>query len=101
MAWPAVQAMFRSLGTGAGGDVVLAIYGPFNYRGDYTSESNRRFDCWLAQQHPDSSIRDFEQVDALAQTAGFQLLRDQAMPANNRLLVWHRTALSAVCPEGQ
>jgi hypothetical protein len=91
MAWPVVQAMFRSLGAGTGDDAVLAIYGPFNYRGDYTSESNRRFDAWLAQQHPDSGIRDFEQVDALAQSAGFELLRDREMPANNRLLVWRRT----------
>ena len=83
-----VEAMFETLGKTAGENVVLAIYGPFNYRGDYTSESNARFDIWLGQQHPGSAIRDFEQVDALARAAGFALLGDHPMPANNRLLAW-------------
>ena len=39
------------------GDVVLAIYGPFNYGGRYTSESNARFDQWLAAQHPKKAKR--------------------------------------------
>ena len=88
MPWSAVEAMFETLGQTAGENVVLAIYGPFNYRGDYTSESNARFDIWLGQQHPESAIRDFEQVDALARAADFDLLGDHPMPANNRLLVW-------------
>ena len=53
-----------------------------------TSDSNARFDLWLAAQHPDSAIRDFEAVDALAAGAGFRLWHDHTMPANNRLLVW-------------
>ena len=90
MAYSAVEQFFAGLARHAGSDVVLAIYGPFNYRGDYTSESNARFDQWLAQQHPDSAIRDFEAVDALAADAGFSLKADNEMPANNRLLVWHK-----------
>ncbi len=90
MAYSAVEQFFAGLARHAGSDVVLAIYGPFNYRGDYTSESNARFDQWLAQQHPDSAIRDFEAVDALATDAGFSLKADNEMPANNRLLVWHK-----------
>lgn len=90
MAWSAVESMFRTLGESPGNDVLLAIYGPFNYRGRYSSESNARFDDWLAQQHPDSAIRDFEQVDALASSAGFELVRDNPMPANNQLLLWRR-----------
>ena len=74
----------------AGADVVLAVYGPFNYGGNYTSPSNARFDQLLAQQHPDSAIRDFEAVDRLASSAGFTLQDDRAMPANNRLLLWRK-----------
>jgi Protein of unknown function (DUF938) len=88
MAFSAVEKFFEALGRLAGDDVVLAIYGPFNYRGQYTSPSNARFDQWLAQQHPDSAIRDFEAVDHLAASAGFSLQADHAMPANNRLLLW-------------
>lgn len=90
MAWSAVQSLFTALGRKAGADVVLAVYGPFNYGGRYTSPSNASFDQWLAQQHPDSAIRDFEQVNQLASAAGFELEADHAMPANNRLLVWTR-----------
>ena len=88
MPWSAVEAMFSSLAQAAGDNVVLVVYGPFNYQGRYTSESNARFDIWLGQQHSESAIRDFEQVDALARSAGFELLSDHAMPANNRLLAW-------------
>jgi hypothetical protein len=35
-----------------------------------------------------SGIRDFEDVDALARGAGFALMADHPMPANNRTLVW-------------
>ena len=38
------------------------------------------------------SIRDFEAVDALARGAGLTLVRDVPMPANNRTLVWRKTA---------
>ena len=66
----------------------VCIYGPFNYNGDYTSESNARFDDWLKQRDPSSGIRDFESVEALARRVGLRLRNDLAMPANNRLLVF-------------
>ena len=88
MPWSAVEKLFATLGSSAGDDVVLAVYGPFNYNGRYTSDSNARFDQWLAQRSPDSAIRHFEDVDSLAATAGFALQGDHEMPANNRLLVW-------------
>jgi hypothetical protein len=88
MAFSAVGKLFATLGKSAGDDVVLAVYGPFNYNGRYTSDSNARFDQWLAQKSPDSAIRHFEDVDRLAAGAGFELQGDHEMPANNRLLVW-------------
>jgi hypothetical protein len=93
MAFSAVERFFAALESQGGPDVVLAIYGPFNYGGTYTSASNARFDQWLAQQHPASAIRDFEAVDRLAASAGFALQQDHAMPANNRLLVWRKQQL--------
>jgi hypothetical protein len=68
----------------------LIVYGPFNYAGAYTSDSNRDFDGWLNARDPQSGIRDFEAVDALARGIGLQLTADIAMPANNRCLVWQR-----------
>ncbi len=93
MAYAAVELLFAELGERARPDTVLAVYGPFNYGGRYTSDSNARFDQWLASRDPDSAIRDFEQVDGLARAAGFLLAEDNAMPANNRLLVWRRSVL--------
>jgi len=90
MPWLSVEDLFAELGARAPANCVLAVYGPFNYGGSYTSESNARFDQWLAAQNPHSAIRDFERVDALAQAAGFTLEEDNAMPANNRTLVWRR-----------
>ncbi len=69
----------------------LVVYGPFNYNGAFTSDSNARFNLWLADQSPLSAIRDFETVAALAQKAGLQLLDDVAMPANNRMLIWQKS----------
>jgi len=93
MPFSAVQKLFAMLGRGAPEGAVLAVYGPFNYNGRYTSDSNAQFDQWLAQQHPESAIRHFESVDELANAAGFTLRADNAMPANNRLLVWQRTSV--------
>jgi hypothetical protein len=72
-------------------DAIVVVYGPFNYDGAYTSDSNREFDGWLKARDPRSGIRDAEAVDALARGIGLQLLDDIAMPANNRCLVWRRT----------
>lgn len=90
MPYAAVEDLFQGLKRGAAANAVLVVYGPFNYQGQYTSESNAHFDQWLAQQHPQSAIRDFEAVNALATDADFLLERDLEMPANNRLLVWRR-----------
>ncbi len=90
MSWSEVEQLFQRLPSVMSEDAVLAIYGPFNYDGRYTSESNAQFDVWLKQQGAHMAIRDFEAVDKLAQSIGLQLEEDRTMPANNRTLVWRR-----------
>ena len=68
----------------------LAIYGPFNYHGEYTSASNARFDQMLRAADPRSGIRDVDWLQTLAQPAGLELIDDIAMPANNRSLIWQK-----------
>ena len=92
MGWPEVQALFAALPTVLTADAVLAAYGPFNYDGRFTSPSNATFDQWLKQRSPHSGIRDFSAVDELAHSIGFALVEDRPMPANNRTLVWQRSA---------
>ena len=69
---------------------LLLIYGPFNYQGHYTSASNERFDQWLKSRDVLSGIKDFEHINTLASTAGFELYNDYEMPANNRILCWQK-----------
>lgn len=91
MAWSSVENMFARLSVALAVGGVLAIYGPFNYDNQYTSESNARFDSWLKAQALHQGIRDFAAVNDRASAAGMALLEDNTMPANNRLLVWLKT----------
>ncbi len=95
ISWEEVQKLFAGLGEALAKNALLAVYGPFNYGGHFTSDSNRAFDESLRQRSPESGIRDFEAVDALARSIGLTLVADYAMPANNHMLVWERTAASA------
>jgi len=64
----------------------LVVYGPFNYSNRYTSESNARFDQWLKARDPESGIKNFEDIQSLANKNGMHLVEDYEMPANNRIL---------------
>jgi cyclopropane fatty-acyl-phospholipid synthase-like methyltransferase len=88
MHWPAVCDMFAGIGRLLEAGGVFCLYGPFNYHDAYTSPSNARFDAWLKNRDPGSGIRNFEDLDALAQDCGLRLRDDFEMPVNNRLLVW-------------
>ena len=90
MGWDEVEQLFDHLADATTDGAKLVIYGPFNYGGRYTSESNAAFDQWLQARGAHMRIRDAEAVDALADAAGFTLLDDLAMPANNRCRVWQR-----------
>jgi len=90
MPWSAVESLFASLPGVLAASAKLVIYGPFNYGGQFTSDSNAAFDLWLKEKAPHQGIRDFERVHELAQAAGLELIEDRAMPSNNRCLVWQK-----------
>lgn len=94
MPMTSVRALFRGLAAHAPAGARLVVYGPFNYGGRYTAASNARFDESLRARAAHSGIRDIEDIDQLAQAAGFTRQADHAMPANNRLLVWRRQGAS-------
>lgn len=91
MSWPQVHRMFDGIGKIPGLET-FCLYGPFIYNGRHTAESNARFDAMLRGRDPASGLRDFERINALAESAGLILQEDNAMPANNRLLVFRRPA---------
>lgn len=90
ISWPEVERMFAGIARVLSAGGILCLYGPFNYGGRFTSESNARFDAWLKSRNKNSGVRDFEAINRLAETYGLFLLRDVAMPSNNRTLVWQR-----------
>ena len=95
MAWSAVRAFVRGVGGCLAAPGVLCVYGPFRFRGQYTSDSNAQFDGWLKARDPDSGIRDFEALERLARAQGLVFTADHPMPANNRTLVWRRLPAAA------
>lgn len=88
-----VAACMRGIGDALAEGAAFAVYGPFNYDGAYTSDSNARFDAFLKSQDPASGIRDFTWLQQLAGEAGLVLADDIAMPANNRTIVWKKRTL--------
>jgi cyclopropane fatty-acyl-phospholipid synthase-like methyltransferase len=90
MSWQHVKTLIANLGESSGHGAKVFFYGPFNYDGQFTSDSNRDFDQWLKGRDADSGIRDFEQVEALMSDAEFGIVKDHEMPANNRLLVFDK-----------
>ncbi len=92
MPWSAVQRLFAALPTAQLEQALVVVYGPFNYGGRFTSDSNAAFDAQLKAASPLQGIRDFERIAVLAAAAGLVLLEDRAMPSNNRCLVWRKTA---------
>ena len=87
----AVTHFFRHMRYLLANSGVLCVYGPFKYKGEFTTPSNADFDSWLKQRNAESGLRDFEYVHSLAEQAGLSLLEDKPMPANNQLVVWTKT----------
>ena len=85
-----VEIMFKRIGDLLPDDGQLIIYGPFNYNQQYASTSNQQFDQWLKLRNPESSIRNFEDLNDLAEKSGMTLVGDYEMPANNRILHWKK-----------
>lgn len=82
------EKMFKHVGDYLKAGGLFAQYGPFNYNGQYTSESNANFDVWLKQRNPDSCIKHFESMQEQAEKNNLKLFKDISMPANNKILVW-------------
>ena len=91
MGWTEVVAMFEGLGKRLNADASFCLYGPFNKHGEFTSESNARFDEWLKARDPKSGVRDMEKLIDLAAQQGLTFSAEHDMPANNKILVWRNT----------
>ena len=66
---------------------VFCQYGPFNFQGRYTSESNQVFDQYLTEQGC-GGIRDIDELTLWAKP--MVLIEVVPMPANNFTLIWQK-----------
>ncbi len=90
MSWAQVEQFFKGAGEILQPGGCFVLYGPFNFGGRYTSDSNRNFDQWLQDRDPLSGIRNFEDLDRLASEQGLSFQEDIEMPVNNRILIWRK-----------
>jgi cyclopropane fatty-acyl-phospholipid synthase-like methyltransferase len=90
MSWQEVEAMFMGIGLSLREGGFFCLYGPFNYQGKFTSKSNEYFNQMLQSEDPSMGVRNFEDLNTLANAQGLQLFEDFPMPANNRTLVWRK-----------
>lgn len=90
MNWQMVEHMF----SGVSGILVpnhsFCLYGPFNFDGRYTSSSNEAFDQQLKLKDPEIGLKNFEDLQRLADDKGLQFIKRHDLPANNCLLVWQK-----------
>lgn len=89
-AWTEVLALLDGCAEILPREGLLIVYGPFNENGEYTSESNARFDQHLQQSAAHQGIRDRQRVEQEALTRGLALRETISMPANNCCLVFRR-----------
>ena len=95
MSIQAVQCMFEVVGHLLSPGGVFCLYGPFNRAGEFTSESNQRFDQSLRNQSPTMGIRDLVDLETFAAEFAMRRERLYAMPANNMLAVWRRNGIAS------
>ena len=95
ISWPLVIKFFEGIAKNLTDSAHVCIYGPFKYKGKYTSDSNESFDLWLKERDKDSGIRNIEDILMLASSANLSLIKDHVMPANNQLLYFRKNALKS------
>jgi predicted O-methyltransferase YrrM len=83
MSMQAVRCMFDVVARLLSPGGLFCLYGPFNLDGQFTSQSNERFDESLRSRDSAMGIRDLGELDGFAGTSEMSRERLYAMPANN------------------
>ena len=86
--WPTCAALMRGAARHLAPDGLLVVYGPFIVDGVETAPSNVAFDADLRARNPAWGLRRLDDVANEAEAAGLGLREHEAMPANNRMVVF-------------
>ncbi len=90
MSWQDVEALFEGVGHLLNEAGLFLLYGPFNFSGEFSSESNKLFDQYLKTRDPLSGIRNFEDLNTLAKLTKLKFIKNHKMPCNNHILAWEK-----------
>jgi SAM-dependent methyltransferase len=93
--WRVAEGLFAGAGRYLRSDGRLFLYGPFKRDGKHTAMSNAVFDTSLREQDAEWGVRDIADVEKLAAGVGLGLVEAVPMPANNMILVFQRSDVSA------
>ena len=93
--WACCAALMRGAGRLLTVDGQLVIYGPYRVQGEPISPGNQAFDADLRARNPAWGLRWLHDIAEQAEAAGLQLSERHAMPANNQILVFRRSATAA------
>lgn len=88
---PAVGAMFAGVGQCLNPGGLFVLYGPFMRHGRHNAQSNADFDASLRARDPGMGIRDLGDLDRLGAEAGLERIAELRMPANNHILIFHKS----------
>jgi SAM-dependent methyltransferase len=88
--WSAAEALFRGAARILPRAGLLYMYGPFMRGGRHTAPSNQAFDERLRGEDPRWGVRDVDDLQRLAASAGFGPAEIVEMPANNLSLVFRQ-----------
>ena len=91
MHFQAVVAMFAGVGRHLNPGGLFVLYGPFMRSGRHNAPSNVDFDASLRRRDPGMGIRDLEDLDRLAAGCGLERIAELRMPANNHILIFHKS----------
>jgi SAM-dependent methyltransferase len=89
--WRVAEGLFAGAGRYLREDGRLFLYGPFKRGGEHTAPSNAAFDQSLREKDAEWGVRDIDDLESLAQSAGLKLVETVPMPANNFILIFART----------
>ena len=89
--WNATLGLFAGAARLLAPGAPLVLYGPYIEPDVPTAQSNLDFDASLRSRDPAWGLRDTDAVKAVAADAGLAFIERRAMPANNLMLLFHRT----------